>query len=417
MNELPFIEMFSGIGGFRLGLEHSGWNCVWANDIDKWANKIYKKKFGIGELVEGDIKTININSIPNHTLLTAGFPCQAFSIAGKRKGFQDVRGTLFYEIARIANVKRPKLLFLENVKGLLSAKAGVSTGIYQATKGKRKGEITLDMRRIKNEPERGWKEVKVALGKGYCFWKILQTLQELGYMLEWQVFDSQYFGVPQHRERVFVVGHFGRRSGREIFPIFGGDKKNMEVERRRETSSTIDASYYKGHDHKRQLICVKNGGTQADRIYDPQGISPTLPTSGGGRHEPKILTRSRSNNSYKENDKFLALTVSDNFQNRIVLPCLTPNRPKRQEGRRMKEKDEPMFTLTKRDVHGVVINENDKIRIRKLTPTECERLQGFRDGWTKEVSNTQRYKVLGNAVTVNVIEFLGQKLKECLEVD
>ena len=122
---LKFIELFAGIGGFRIGLEkNEKYKCLWANEVDKYACQIYRKNFGEKELVEGDIRKISAEDIPDHNLLTAGFPCQSFSIAGKRKGFNDTRGTLFFEICRIAKVKRPTLLLLENVKGLLNHDSG-----------------------------------------------------------------------------------------------------------------------------------------------------------------------------------------------------------------------------------------------------------------------------------------------------
>jgi DNA-cytosine methyltransferase len=162
--EKTFIEMFAGIGGFRLGLERNGWKCVWANDIDKYACQIYRKNFGSGELVEGDIRAIDAFSIPDHTLLTAGFPCQSFSYAGRRQGFEDARGTLFFDIARVASAKRPPLLLLENVKGLLSNDGGRT------------------------------------------FAKICETLNDLGYVVDFRVLNSKYYGVPQNRERVFIIG-------------------------------------------------------------------------------------------------------------------------------------------------------------------------------------------------------------------
>ena len=176
--ENTFIEMFSGIAGFRIGLERAGWKCVWANDIDQYANKIYAKHFGYKELRGGDINDIRTEDIPEHKLLVAGFPCQSFSIAGERRGTKEYRGLLFHQIARVAEAKRPSLLLLENVRGLLSSRNGEDFAI------------------------------------------ILRTLGKLGYLLEWGLCNSKYFGVPQNRERVFIVGHLGEQSGCQIFPIF-----------------------------------------------------------------------------------------------------------------------------------------------------------------------------------------------------
>jgi len=161
---MKFIELFAGVGGFRLGLERSGHKCVWANEIDKYACKTYRKNFGDKELIEGDIRTIDPVSIPGHDLLCAGFPCQSFSVAGRRRGFEDTRGTLFFEICRIAKACRTPMLLLENVKGLLNHEGGKT------------------------------------------FQTILKSLDELRFNCEWIVLNSKNFSVPQNRERVFIVG-------------------------------------------------------------------------------------------------------------------------------------------------------------------------------------------------------------------
>ncbi len=196
--EIRFIELFAGVGGFRLGLEGANdtgpqriqqgkgrggfrnsaveykllgakqFHCVWANEIDKYACQVYRKRFGNKELLEGDIREVPSPEIPDHDLLCAGFPCQSFSIAGKREGFQDLtRGTLFFEIIRILRDKRPKYLLLENVKGLLSSDSGRTFAI------------------------------------------ILLSLDELRYDVEWFVANTKYY-LPQNRERVFI---FGTRKG------------------------------------------------------------------------------------------------------------------------------------------------------------------------------------------------------------
>lgn len=175
--ELTFASMFAGIEAPRVALEPLGWKCVWENEIDKNCCKLLRKHYGDKELVEGDIRNVDTKSIPNHTLLVAGFPCQPFSVAGQRKGIGEDRGTLFTHIARVATIKRPKFLLLENVKGLLSSSNGRDFAI------------------------------------------ILRVLGSLGYLLEWQVLNSKYFGIPQDRERVFVIGHLAGASGRKIFPI------------------------------------------------------------------------------------------------------------------------------------------------------------------------------------------------------
>lgn len=166
-DEIKFADFFGGIGGFRLGIEQvlgKRAKCVFYNDFDKYAVATYNKQFN-ENWEPKDIREIDANSIPDFDMLCGGFPCQAFSIAGKRRGFEDTRGTLFFEIARIIKVKRPKIVFLENVKGLLSH------------------------------------------NKGETFRVIIQTLDELGYNVKWVVLNSKNFGVPQSRERVFIIGN------------------------------------------------------------------------------------------------------------------------------------------------------------------------------------------------------------------
>jgi len=363
--EIRFADLFGGVGGFRLGIEQSGIKakCVFYCDNDKYAVQTYNKNFKESHKPT-DIRTIKTSDIPEIDMLCGGFPCQAFSIAGKRRGFNDTRGTLFFEIARIIKAKRPKIVFLENVKGLLNH------------------------------------------NKGETFRTILQTISELGYDVQWMVLNSKFFGVPQNRERVFIIGSLRGTSRPEILP-FREIHENNNEESGRQLSSTI---------------------SQAQRVYGTEGLAPTLKGLGGGQGAKIGLYE--------------------------VKAVLTPDRAeKRQNGRRFKEDGEPSFTLTGQDVHGVMVaqpaqlvnknrakkpyNPNDRemkikvrddetsytvksathefmikqdMQIRRLTPTECERLQGFPDGWTEGVSDTQRYKQMGNAVTVNVIQAIASKL-------
>lgn len=184
---MKFLDFFSGIGGFRLGMEQYGHECVGFCEIDKYARQSYKAIHNTeGELEYHDITTVTddqwreLNGTVD--IIAGGFPCQAFSIAGKRQGFEDeTRGTLFFEIMRAAKQIQPPILFLENVKGLLNH------------------------------------------DKGRTFRIILQAMDELGYDAEWQVLNSKDFGVPQNRERVFIIGHLRGAGGREIFPIGPAD--------------------------------------------------------------------------------------------------------------------------------------------------------------------------------------------------
>ena len=305
---LKFFDLFAGIGGFRLGMERAGHECIGSCEWDKHARETYKKNFGSYPEYD-DAKDLHPQSLPYFDVLCAGFPCQAFSIAGKRLGFEDTRGTIFFEIARIAKEKRPPYLFLENVKGLLSH------------------------------------------DKGRTFDTIISTLDEMGYDAEWQVLNSKYF-VPQNRERIFIVGHLRGERTRQVFPLGDfdeiSDKKKLraeELSRTRSHSSAIDANYYKGPDGKRTLVAISSSGRSWGResrvkLGEANGLS-----CGSG----------------------CASQSSANFV-------------------------------------------NDNMRIRRLTPKECERLQGFPDNWTIG-SDTQRYRQCGNAVTVDVVEYIAKELR------
>ena len=317
-------------------------------------------------------------------IICGGFPCQAFSIAGNRRGFEDTRGTLFFEIARFASILRPKYLFLENVKGLLNHQ------------------------------------------KGDTFETMLRVLDELGYNVEWQVLNSKNFGVPQNRERVFIIGHLRGKRTRRIFPISGENEKS-------DTKSKIKIiGNTKSPD--------STGVGIRSLVYDSEGLMATLTAT-----------------DYKG-------------PKQVAIPVLTPERVnKRQNGRRFKTNGEPMFTLTAQDQHGILLrdkklkireattkgyaeagvgdsvniaNINSKTkrgrvgnqiantllaseqqgvvgsdyRIRRLTPRECWRLQGFPDlAFDKAqavTSNSQLYKQAGNSVTVNVIAEIAKHFEE-----
>ena len=390
----------------------NGHECVAFCEIDKYARQSYKAIYD----TEGEEELHDITKWTDEHVrqfvrdrghidcITGGFPCQSFSIAGKRGGFVDTRGTLFFEIMRIADIVRPQYLFLENVKGLLNHDGGAT------------------------------------------FETILNTLDEFGYDAEWQVLNSKNFGVPQSRERVFIIGHLRGAGGRPVFPVGGEYTTNIS-----DTVKSADFRYDEG-------LRIRKNGT-----------SPTLTA-----------------NNQKMGTDNTGLSNS-------VYAVLTPDRiEKRQNGRRFKEDGEPMFTLTSQDRHGIANREatkkgyavaepgdsvnisfpdsktrrgrvgkqtantlltgeeqaviiddtfseqfggvkihketaptlragrsglktNDGLRIRKLTPLECWRLQGFTDeqfykAKNDGVSNSQLYKQAGNSVTVNVIDAIARKL-------
>jgi len=352
---MQVFSLFSGIGGFDLALQKLGHQIVGACEIDSHARQIYARHFS-GVRIWTDAQQINPVELPDFQILCAGFPCQAFSVAGKGLGFQDERGNLFFEIARIASEKKPQYMFLENVKNLLSH------------------------------------------DEGRTFATIINTLDEMGYDVEWQLFNSKYF-VPQNRERVFIIGHLRGKSRQKIFPLgdFGSEDDSKELRQ----IGNIDT---KGHN------------SIWGRIYDPNGIASNLVANGGGLGAKTGLygiVNDRGQLRKVENSTNIDANYwkgLDNHAQRtaICVPVLTPDREKkRQNGRRFKEDGDPSFTLTVQDTHGIY----NGISIRRLTPLECERLQGFPDGWTDGLSDTQRYKCLGNAVTVPVVEFIAKNFE------
>jgi len=347
------FSMFTGIGGFEMGLLMSKKEVqfVGYSEIDKYAIEVFEKQFK-GTKNYGNATDIDETKLPNFDLLVGGFPCQAFSVAGKLRGFDDTRGTLFFDVARILAHKKPKHFILENVRGLLSHDSGRT------------------------------------------FQTILKVLSDIGYMVQWEVLNSKNYGVPQNRERVYIVGHLRGSSRPQIFPIGESQKvsdKSREEKRKGsgKVSSTITSNYKRGVHAMGESYIVEKANlkeltknmSMGYRVYDSSGVSTTLRALGGGLGAKTGLYQ--------------------------VKACLTPDRKeKRQNGRRFKDNEEPMFTLTGQDKHGVMINS----QIRRLTPTECERLQGFPDGWTDGISDTQRYKCLGNAVTTNVVCEIAKRL-------
>ena len=394
---MKYLSLFSGIGGFELGIKqaHESNNehahiskeseqeersqgrlrtadqhevqlhnrdgttplCIGYSEIDKYATQIYQKHFpfkeceqckssrqsGKPEQVEGvryipniarnepdeqraknnckcehknygDITKINPETLPDFDFLCGGFPCQAFSIAGKRLGFNDTRGTLFFDIARVIREKQPRFFLLENVKGLLSH------------------------------------------DNGRTFKTIISTLTELGYDLQWQVLNSKNFGVPQNRERVFIIGHLRGTSRPQVFPIRKTDQSSYKTkEFQQQVANTLRTNYSNGHSNETYIALTERRTEEAKRLRRLGIVKDT-------RNLKKLSPR------------------EDGLAN----------------------------TVTTGDVKNASLT--DGFKIRRLTPTECERLQGFPDGWTEGVSDTQRYKQLGNAVTVNVVEEIIKRL-------
>ena len=350
---MRYLSTFSGIGGFELGIQNSmPAECIGFSEIDKYATKVYKHHFP-NHKEYGNISKIDTATIPDFDCLVGGFPCQSFSIAGKRGGFEDTRGTLFFELARILRDKRPRCFVFENVKGLLSH------------------------------------------DQGNTFKTIIATLDELGYFVEWQVLNSKNFGVPQNRERVFIVGHLGGEPKRKVFPlrengkrIDKGEQGGVEVQ----TASCLNARMHKMGRDDNYIEQLNNPKHSNDRVYGDGGLAPCLNTMQGGNRQPFVKIRSANKKGYEE------ATGGDSV-NFSRLESTT---------RRGKVGKQVAQTLDTGGQLGVMKGN----RIRRLTPMECERLQGFLDNWTgvEEMSDTQRYKQCGNAVTVNVIEAIFNRL-------
>jgi len=347
---MKYLSLFSGIGGFELGIQQAyennrkllqgkkatdirenstdnksrqnGVTCIGYSEIDKYAIQVYEKHFNHKNY--GDITTINPKELPDFDLIVGGFPCQSFSIAGKRGGFSDTRGTLFFDIVRIIREKQPRLLLLENVKGLLSH------------------------------------------DQGRTFYTIISTLNEVGYDLQWQVLNSKNHGVPQNRERVFIVGHLRGTSRPEVFPIGEDDQlsNGQDVSKERQPQAEISTT-------------VRDGmGNKADSTF--------------------VNVKEATKKGYAEANEGDSINLS------------VPN-SKTRRGRVGKGIAQTLDT-------GMQQHTLKDAKIRRLTPTECERLQGFPNGWTEGVSDTQRYKCLGNAVTVNVIQAIMEKLYKIFNI-
>ena len=453
---MTFLDFFSGIGGFRYGLEQCGMKCIGHCEIDKYADRSYRAMFDVEEeWYANDITQINPAELPRANLWTAGFPCQDISVSGTMRGLiEGKRSSLFFEIIRLLKGKnpedRPEWLILENVKNLLS------------------------------------------INRGWDFATVLDSLASLGYHIEYGLLNSKFHGVPQNRERVYIVAyrHFRTGPGRKVFPVECGDGKAL--------IRLID-------------------GTQGRRVYDPHGIGCTITSASGGfggkaglyfvdlckgnprltdtarcikaRYDSGITNRNADNSGVfcigalcpdrescmsfielrqgapklRDNTKCIQASYRESGINKFGSSCgvfygcravLTPDREnKRQNGRRMKDCGEPAFCLNTQDKHGVYLcacdscehalkmkeavksgdacacggNDEGEIkramqgavstgcgRIRRLTPRETWRLQGFPDFLFEKAaavnSDNQLYRQAGNGVTTTVVYAVGQRI-------
>ena len=465
MKQLTFLDICAGIGGFRLGLESAGHKCIGYCEFDRFAVASYRAMYDTeGEWYADDVTKLRTGEVPYADIWTFGFPCQDISIAGRQRGLSGKRSGIYYSIIDLVKGKeesdKPTYLLVENVKNLFSVNGG------------------------------------------FDFAAVLSEMDEAGYDVRWQVLNSKDFGVPQNRERIFLIAVLRSRGGREILPVTGedggtlkeviGGMQGCRVYDPSGISASISANGG-GMGAKTGLYCVGNvnpsGKGMNGNVYDARGIAPAV-TTNKGQGNKVFVEQILNHPQITESARCLVASYSGGFisqraGNSGVLEAqavLTPERiEKRQNGRRMKEAGEPMFTLTAQDQHGVYLPEEaagdmpeeaglpvrnatkqgyavacpgDGIvlaypnsdtrrgrvgkgcsqtldtgcrmgtvtkcgRIRRLTPRECFRLQGFPDELYEKAaavnSETQLYKQAGNAVTATVAYAVAMSLPESRE--
>lgn len=366
--KIKLLDLFSGIAGFPLGLSQSGFkiNKHYTSEIDKHAKAIYKYRFP--ESIDiGDVRHVRGGQLDRIDAITFGSPCQDFSLAGKRKGMDGERSSLITEAIRLIDECRPKFFIWENVKGTFSSNNGAD------------------------------------------FWAIIQAFTNIGgYRLEWQLLNTAWF-LPQNRERIYLVGTLGNESGSEIFPI--REKSSGFNERTEQTPSirTFTAGGNSGGMHS-SMTLLKVGSIRGRNSENPKsGLKTEQQFEENNKGIANTLTSVQKDTvlKIKANTKKGFEEVKPGDSINYSVPTSETRR-----GRVGKGKAQTLDTACNQ-----AVIENTKIR--RLTEIECERLQGFEDNWTqygiyddqeKPVPATQRYKCLGNAVTVDVVQAVGQRI-------
>lgn len=311
LQNMSFIDLFAGLGGFRISLESLGAHCVYSNEWDKYAQEVYYDNFG--DVPEGDITLVDENSIPDHDILCAGFPCQAFSISGKQRGFEDSRGTLFFDVARIIKCKKPKIVFMENVKNFTYHDNGRTLEVVE------------------------------------------NTMNELGYSFSYKVLNAVDYGVPQKRERIYMVC-FRNDIGISKFEFPKTFELKKHVEDYLLPEKDVPKKYYvdrndiymngkedNEYSNKSIRLGIVNKGGQGERIYSTKGIAITLSAYGGG-----------------------------------------------------------VFAKT----GGYLVNG----RYRRLLPRECARIMGYPDSYKISPNDNQAYKQFGNSVVIDVLQYIAKEI-------
>ena len=424
--------MFAGLGGFRAGLDRAGgFQCIGHCEIDKYADASYRAIHHPGkeEVYYPDARKIDPSNLPDFDLLCGGFPCQAFSQAGRRRGFEDARGTLFFEVARLAQAKRPSYLLLENVPGLLSHDKGRTFSVILTT-----------LLQLGYSVE--WMVlIRFFIPNGFAIWNApgilpggaadaarkdvqfqsLQTIRFAATALLWQLllntFNSNLeigihsadFGVPQARRRVFLIGYLDPRCAGKVFPLFGSSGKALI-----------------------QML----PGPQGSRVYDSAGAACTQTAGAGGKGgktglyfidlstvDPRVTDQARCitahyakgpiSNRRGEHSGVLLIREDTKKGYKAAYPGDTVSLGFPGTLHRGRVGHDIAHTLDTGAHQGVVMRSG---WIRKLMPRECFRLQGFTDEQIDRVlaitSDAQAYKQAGNGVTVNVIEAIGRRIRE-----
>lgn len=412
---MNFIDICSGIGGFRSALELNGHNCLAFAEINKYAKQSYRAMYDTEN--EEDLNDITAITDEHFRLyrnkcdiITGGFPCQTFSIAGNRRGFEDTRGTIFFHIARAIKQIQPSYILLENVKGLLSH------------------------------------------DKGRTYGTIIQALDELGYIVEWQLFNSKYWGVPQNRERVYILV-----TRKDVFngpKLFDLGKQQTEVITRLidVLEDEVDEKYYLSDEKVKKLTPeLKNDDIKTFTYNRMEGLKTEINVAhtinqsdyrGLNRNQNQncVVVREATKQGYaiaEQGDsvnytyptsktrrgrvgKQVAQTLQAGEVNQGVI--INPLKDKTYKSWRYEQNvfhSDGITRSLKASLGGTpeIINEENKgLKIRKLTPLECWRLQGFTDeqfykAKNDGLSNSQLYKQAGNSVTVNVVDAIVKELE------
>ena len=343
------LDLFSGIGGFSLGLKQAGIEPDWIgySDIDKHANQLFKRRFPNAKKL-GSITTIQPDKLPKIDLITFGFPCQDLSIAGKRGGLAANRSSLFFEAIKIIQHKKPKYFIFENVKGIFSSNRGKDFDI------------------------------------------VLRSIADIGYDGQWELCNTRWY-LPQNRERVYFVGHIRGESRPKVFPLGENDKETEDD----------------GKGKRIEIVGHSGSGGQKGNIHSSDGVMSCLTATD--YKQPKQIKLNQ------------IATIGEDSEATRVYDTTCARTIKNGGGMGAKTGLYQIPEATKKGYS--IAEEGDSINLSQpksktrrgrigkgVAPTECERLQGFPDGWTDEQSDTQRYKQLGNAVSVPVVKAIMERL-------